>query len=175
MANLPVDLQSNEELLAIYRRHVIFLLQNLIGRLLLILILVIAAAILGPLTGPGLIIIAGVVGIVVLVLLVQTYFIWYRYQNDVWVVTNQRLIDSLKRNWFHHEISSTDLINVEDMSVTRSGMFQTMFNYGDLKCQTAGAEDNFVLVGIPEPSKALDTIDSARDTARRSVYQGASA
>ena len=69
--------------------------------------------------------------------LVAANFTWYRYNRDEWVVTTQRLIDSVKHHWFHHEISSADLIQIEDMSVSRSGLLQTMFNFGDLRCQTA--------------------------------------
>ena len=46
---------------------------------------------------------------------VRAYFHWYRYQNDIWAVTNQRLVDSIKRNWFHHQMASADLVDVEDI------------------------------------------------------------
>lgn len=101
--------------------------------------------------------------------LVRGYFTWYRYQNDVWVVTNQRIIDSIRRHWFHHRMSSADLVDVEDINVVREGVLATLFDFGDVRCQTAGEVPNFILSGIPGPAKVLGTIDAARDAARRAL------
>lgn len=100
------------------------------------------------------------------------YFTWYRYENDIWVVTNQRLLDSLKSHWFHHRMASADLVDVEDIAVVREGFLQTIFKFGDLKCQTAGEQPNFVLAGIPDPVSVLGTIDRARDAARHALRDG---
>lgn len=100
---------------------------------------------------------------------VRAYFTWYRYQNDVWVITNQRIIDSIKRHWFHHTMASADLIDVEDINVVREGLLPTAFNFGDVKCQTAGEVPNFVLRGVPEPARTLGVVDAARDAARRQL------
>jgi len=83
------------------------------------------------------------------------------------VVTNQRIIDSLRRHWFHHRIASADLVDVEDIAVHREGALATMFNFGDLRCQTAGTEPNFILAGIPDPTGLLATVDAARDASRQ--------
>ena len=101
----------------------------------------------------------------------RVYFTWYRYNNDMWVVTNQRIIDSLRRHWFHHQMASADLIDVEDISVHKEGLLPTAFNFGDVRCQTAGEQPNFILSGIPDPSGVLGTIDAARDAARRELAQ----
>ncbi len=100
---------------------------------------------------------------------VRAYFIWYRYHNDLWVVTDQRVVDSIKRHWFHHRMASADLVDVEDMSVFREGLLPTIFNFGDVRCQTAGQVANFVLAGIPKPAEVLGLVDAARDTARRDL------
>ena len=98
---------------------------------------------------------------------IRAYFVLYRYQNDMWLVTDQRLIDSQRKHWFHHELASADLVDVQDTSVSRSGVLRTALNYGDLLCQTAGQQMNFVLNGIPRPVDVLTTLDHARDQARR--------
>jgi hypothetical protein len=100
---------------------------------------------------------------------VRGYFTWYRYHNDLWAVTNQRIVDSIRRHWFHHRMSSADLVDVEDINVVREGILPTMFNFGDVRCQTAGEVPNFILAGVPRPSEILATIDAARDAARRSL------
>ena len=168
---LPFELQSQESVLLLARRHWMYLypkllLQALVGLLPIVLLTTIASV------GPGL---SGTTGVIVLILdllwagywVVRIYFTWFRYNNDIWVVTNQRIVDSLRRHWFHHRMASADLIDVEDIAVQREGPLPTMFNFGDLRCQTAGTEPNFILAGIPNPANVLSQLDAARDAARQ--------
>lgn len=174
---LPFELQESETVLKFCRRHWMYFyprlaLQALAGILPIAILTVLAAF------GPGL---GGVLGIVVLVAdlawaafwLVRVYFTWFRYNNDIWVVTNQRLIDSLRRNWFHHQMASADLVDVEDIAVHREGFLPTIFNFGDLRCQTAGTKPNFILSGIPDPAGILAVVDAARDRARQASLRPA--
>ncbi|MGD9935346.1 MAG: hypothetical protein AB7T37_16750, partial [Dehalococcoidia bacterium] len=98
---------------------------------------------------------------------VRSYFTWYRYSNDLWVVTDQRIVDSAKHHWFHHRMASADLDDVEDIAIRKDGVFATAFNFGDVHLQTAGEQANFVLSGIPKPGDVLALIDKQRDVAKR--------
>jgi uncharacterized membrane protein YdbT with pleckstrin-like domain len=171
LMNLPVDLQNGEKVIKMVRRHPVFLISKLI-----------MAAVAGIIPFVVIFIVAGdgttgtVLRVVAVLWLIgwgiAAFFMYYRYNNDVWLITNQRLVDSLKTNPFSHRISSTDLINVQDMSVNKSGILPTMFNFGDLLCQTAGIQKNFVLSGIPEPTQILQQVDLARDESRREFTSG---
>ncbi len=111
--------------------------------------------------------VAGAAGLVWgLVWLVRAYLTYYRYQNDIWVLTNQRLVDSYKAHWFSHRMVTADLVNIQDISAHREGLFQTWLDFGDLECETAGERQRFTLAGIPRPSEALAELDRARDAAR---------
>jgi len=175
-AKLPFTLQTDEHLEFVARRHWVYLAVK-IGRD-IILGLVPAAIFAGIVSATaGWDGTAGKVFVAILVLwlvfwAIKAYFTWYKYQNDVWIVTNQRLVDSLKTNWFNHRMSSADLVNVEDMSIDRSGLFATVFKYGSLICQTAGSRENFVLAGIPNPGDVLSMVDRLRDEARRDLIRG---
>lgn len=168
MIKPPVDLQAGEIVLLARRRHPVFLWPKVI------LFVVVGVAPLLILLGFS---VDGTFGRILLAIaamwaifwLVRAYFAWYRYQNDIWVVTNQRVMDSLKKHWFHQSLASADLVDVEDMSIDRNGMLPTVLGYGDVKCQTAGVEPNFILSGIADPSGALTVIDAARDAARREL------
>jgi len=98
---------------------------------------------------------------------VRCYFTWYAFEHDVWVVTNQRIIDGVRRNWLHSRLSSADLVDVEDIAVNKSGLLQTAFDFGELRCQTAAERPNFILAGIPRPETVLAVVDKARDAARQ--------
>ena len=155
---LPFDLQKNESVLLFARRHPAFLVIQLVKQAAFALIPIAALLTIFALTAgldgrKGQV--AGLISLVWFVFwAVRAYFAWYRYNHDIWVVSNQRVVDSIKKNWFHHAMASADLDDVEDISIRKAGIFATAFNFGDLLLQTAGERPNFVLSGIPDPSRS---------------------
>ncbi len=96
----------------------------------------------------------------------RLFLTWYRYDNDIWVVTNQRIIDSVKNHPFHLRLSTADLVNIQDMTVERSGVVRTLFDFGDILCQTAAELQEFRLAGIPHPREVQALVDRERDRER---------
>lgn len=170
---LPFELQQGERVLRLARRHPVFLAWQVGKVAVFALVPVAALVVLVQLTfgfggTPGLVVF-GLLAVWLLYWLVRAYFTWYRYNNDVWVVTNQRVVDSTKFNWFHQKMASADLVNVEDLSIDKEGLLPTVFNFGNVVCQTSGERSNFVLSGVPRPNEMLATVDAARDAARREL------
>lgn len=173
---LPVELQTGESVIRVFRRHWMYAYPHLALLALvtllppvLLLYLVSRFAGLDGLAGIAVYVIASAW---VVYWATRSYFTWYRYENDLWILTDQRVIDSIKRHWFHKAVSSADLVNVQDISIKREGVLATAFNFGDVQCETAGERLKFVLSGIPKPSEALGEIDRARDAARREAMSG---
>jgi hypothetical protein len=52
------------------------------------------------------------------------------------------------------------------MTVLREGIFRTLFNYGDIVCQTAADIQEFRLVAIPRPQDVQLLVDKERDRER---------
>lgn len=172
---LPFELQSGESVILFTRRHWLYLWSKLVTHLLaaivpvaILTVIIAMTAGLGSLAGRIVLIIDA---LYLLYWIIRGYFTWYAYEHDIWVVTNQRVVDGVRPNWFRNHIASADLTDLEDIAVDRHGILQTMFDYGEVRCQTAGEIPNFVLAGIPHPSAMLATIDSARDVARRQLAQ----
>jgi hypothetical protein len=170
---LPFTLQREESVLVFCRRHIVYLVTRMVGigaaGLLPIAALLVLAAKTFGLDGTAGKIVLGLVALWAIYWAIRGYFAWFRYQNDIWVITNQRIVDSVRRHWFHHRMASADLVDVEDINVVKEGLFATAFNYGDVRCQTAGEVPNFILAGIPKPTDVLAVVDSARDAARRQL------
>ena len=168
--DLPFPLHEDEEVYAFLRRHWLAFFPKLFFHL---IFMVVPPAILIAVANEfdfyddiePIILIAS--GLWIAFWLFRTFFLWYGYQHDVWVVTDQRLVDSRKRNPFNLEVSSADLVDVVDTSIQRRGIFQTALNYGDVRCQTAGSSTNFRLGDIPEPARVQALVDRLRDVARR--------
>jgi hypothetical protein len=80
---------------------------------------------------------------------------WYY---DIFLVTNERIINIEFSPLKRHRISEARLRNIEDVSETVIGLFPSLFNYGDVKVQTAGRHDLFVFRGVPDPAWFRDVI-----------------
>ena len=74
---------------------------------------------------------------------VKVFFLKYRYDNDLWTITDQRIIDSFRSSPFSLKITTADLVDIVDTSLSRSGLLPTLFNYGDIRCETAGERQQF--------------------------------
>ncbi len=167
---LHFPLQQSEQVLRICRKHWFFLWPRSVWYVLLALVPVIAVGVVLSRTvgldGTT----RSVFGIAALVYLafwaLRIFLNWYRYNNDIWVVTNQRIIDSTKIHPFSLRMSTADLVNIQDMTVERDGVFRTMFNFGDIVCQTAADIQEFRMAGIPHPQEVQLLVDKERDRER---------
>lgn len=91
---------------------------------------------------------------------------WYQYSRDIWVITNQRIVDSVQPTPFRQRLATADLINIQDMTVERSGIIPSLFNFGDVVCATASGRGDFRIAGVPRPQEVQLLVDRERDRER---------
>lgn len=70
---------------------------------------------------------------------------------DVWIVTNERLIDILQQGLFARIIKEARLYRVQNVRIETRGVFQTFFHFGDIIVETAAGEGRLHLDNIPHP------------------------
>ena len=172
-------LQDNERVLQVCRRHWIYLWPRIaLFAVFGIVPVIVAGALLGK-AGHFDGLAARIFWIATVVYLVywgvRSLLAWYRYHNDIWVITNQRIIDSTKTTPFNLKMSTADLVNIQDMTVERNGILRTMLDYGDIVCQTAADVQEFRLPGIPDPRDVQLLVDRERDRERTRGQQPAGA
>ncbi len=106
-------------------------------------------------------------GYALAVLLASVYYlscILFFYTNfvtfhlDMWIVTNDRLVDMEQKSLFNRVISELDLYQIQDATSEVKGFFPSIFNYGDLSLQTAGAVDRFIFRSVGNPNKLRELI-----------------
>ncbi len=167
---LHFPLQEDEQVLMICRRHWLYLWPRTVLMALLALVPVIVAGILlvkADVYGGTTARIYWIASVVYLLYwTIRVYLNWYRYNNDIWVITNQRIIDSAKTNPFSLKMSTADLVNIQDMTVERDGILRTVFDFGDIVCQTAADIQEFRLTSIPDPRGVQLLVDKERDRER---------
>lgn len=99
-----------------------------------------------------------VLGIWLLVTWTSAWGVFTRYFLNVWIVTNQRIVDIKQNGFFNREVSSLLLQRVQDATTEVSGVIQSLLNIGDIKVQSAGSDVEFTICGIPRPEQMRDII-----------------
>jgi len=94
-----------------------------------------------------------------LVLLMVIFTIWTNYFLDIWIVTNQRIIDIEQKSLFNREVKTLRMETVQDIQTDKVGILQEFLNFGTLRVQTAGTGGTDAkIVGIPNPNYERDII-----------------
>jgi len=106
----------------------------------------------------------------IVVFLFTSYYMigWYMlgysltmYVMDIWIVTNQRIIDSTQQGFFNRTISEINLGNIQDTSIVVSGLIPTTMNFGDVEVQSAGEVVHFKFRQVASPQNVKDVISKA--------------
>lgn len=74
---------------------------------------------------------------------------------NIYILTNRRIVDIDFLGLFHRRVSQAPLKNIEDVTFSKKGLFQSFFDYGDLHVQTAGTLPNFDFHAIPDPEGSM--------------------
>ncbi len=93
-----------------------------------------------------------------LFLWLYAFFIWIDYYFDVWVITEERILNVEQKGLFTRVISEVNLVRVQDVTTKVEGFIPTILGYGDIFVQTAGEEKNFHFRNIGNPDEHKDEI-----------------
>jgi len=91
-----------------------------------------------------------------IVMFFYSYFVTFYL--DVWIITNDRLVDIRQVSLFSRIIAEVDLYQIQDATSEVKGFWASMFNYGNIYLQTAGPVPRFVLYNVPDPSNLREKI-----------------
>lgn len=83
-------------------------------------------------------------------LLNRSFLSWFF---NVYVVTDERVIDVDFDSVIHHNIASAKIENIQDVTTKTMGPLAAIFNYGSILIQTAGEKNEFEFDHVPQPAK----------------------
>jgi hypothetical protein len=83
-------------------------------------------------------------------LVFRSFLIWFF---NVYIVTDERIIDVDFASMAYRNISSAKIENIEDITARTSGPFAAIFDYGTIFIQTAGEKTEFEFEHVPQPAK----------------------
>jgi len=87
----------------------------------------------------------------------RTAVVWYY---NAFVITNQRIVDIDQRGFFERIVSEAVYEKIQDVSYRRKGIWQTIFRYGNVRIQTAGADVGLEIRNVRSPGRVQELISS---------------
>lgn len=90
----------------------------------------------------------------------ENFLSWYF---NVYLVTNERIIDYDFFNLLYKNTSDAELNKIQDINVQMGGLSQTLFNYGTVLIETAGEIPNLEFDLVPNPAYVVKVIRELED------------
>jgi len=155
---------KDEQVKIVFRRAIFFLIVPYIFNVILLAGALIIASVLpnnipilqDPFIGS---IFDFIITLIIVFIFYTSFVTWTHYYLDAYIVTNQRVLTIDQIDFFHRKVSEADIGNVQDIEVVVQGFFANTLNFGDVRIQTAGADQKTLFFdNIPYPYKAKDII-----------------
>jgi len=86
------------------------------------------------------------------------FFSFIDYYLNVYIITNERIIDIRQNGFFSRTISEQRLYRIQDVTSETKGVLPTIFRYGNIYIQTAGETDRFLFEQVPHSDFVRDYI-----------------
>jgi len=77
---------------------------------------------------------------------------WVNYYYDIFIVTNERILDAELKTFFTREVGELNLARLQNVEVKIVGFLETLLRFGDVHIRTAGQHPDFVFDKVPHPS-----------------------
>jgi hypothetical protein len=87
-----------------------------------------------------------------LFLVLTLFLIIVLYYLNIQIITSIRVVDISQEGLFSHVVSELHIDKIEDATSQTTGILGTIFNYGHVFVQTAGAVDRFDFHNVPNPA-----------------------
>jgi uncharacterized membrane protein YdbT with pleckstrin-like domain len=164
-------LEDGEEMLEKIRKHWIVYAYDLLIHIIGCLVFITAAVFLS--SHHKLLLVSGLYGdygamvLVAFVILfwISFFFAWTKNYFDVWYITNQHIIAIDQKNIFERDEAFMELTRIQDVFFERNGFLANMFDFGQLKVQSAGTEQEFVIENVKDVEGCAHRLMDLRDKA----------
>jgi uncharacterized membrane protein YdbT with pleckstrin-like domain len=157
------DLGDGESIIRVVHRNWFYILQQFVG-IILALLVYFGAILFLPTLFPDLFYgqyrsaIYFFENFFLLALWIFGFMIWIDYYFDVWIITSERIVNIEQQGLFSRKSSELRFSKIQDVTTEVDGFLGTVLNYGDVKIQTAGTDEEFLFRTISDPYKVKDII-----------------
>lgn len=138
--------RSTEDVIFVIKRHPWVLSRAGFIGLGIILILILSLLFFGFSGITSLVIVA-----VVIFFIVYGLYIWFLYNNFLYILTTERLIIIEQNGLFSRRLTECELAKIQNVTIEVKGPIKTFLNFGDLKITTAGIDPLMVIKNVENP------------------------
>jgi energy-coupling factor transporter transmembrane protein EcfT len=168
-----IPLKEQEVVHLVTRQHIVFFfVKTLLGVIAISLILLLGT-VLASLSSSQLIVSLYwslgymLVGVIILIFAMQ----FHNYYLSKQILTNFRIVDYDQRGLFRAEVNETFLVNVENINIVQTNIWNTLFNFGSVDVQTAGQKTELstsgvVFENVPEPKHVAELLSNLSQGAK---------
>jgi hypothetical protein len=105
----------------------------------------------------------------VLIFWTSFFYAWTKEYFDVWFITNEHIIAINQKQMFDRDEAFMELNRIQDVFFERTGFLGTFLNFGQLKVQSAGTEQEFIIENVRDVESKAHIIMNLRDEAKAKV------
>ncbi len=100
---------------------------------------------------------------------------FHNYYLSIQIVTTERLVDVDQTGILRREVNEVFWTEVQNINYKQNGLLATIFDYGDVIIETAGAQtasktSGFVFENVPQPKKISDKLSHVYNEKREEKY-----
>ncbi len=95
--------------------------------------------------------------------------IWVDWYLDLWILTNQKIIDIQQMGLFKRLVMTYSINNIQGVAVKTGGPMATFFKYGNVEIRIIGQSDAVVFRQIPQTQIVQDKILQAHQEYLKNV------
>lgn len=98
--------------------------------------------------------------LLIVVFATENYLFWYF---NIYVITNERLIDVTFSSLLSRQTTEVRLHDVQSARSTLKGILGSLFNFGDVSVETAAERLNIAFLSVPRPDFVSERINTLTD------------
>jgi uncharacterized membrane protein YdbT with pleckstrin-like domain len=107
--------------------------------------------------------------LIVLAFVVESALSWFF---NVYIVTDERIVDVDFVNLIYREISEANIDDIQEVNSIMGGVPATVFNYGNVRIQTSSANPTFEFDRVPNPTRVTEVINRLREEEEQETLEG---
>lgn len=143
---------EDERILFVWRHHPVTLFKPAL-RSLAFLVLPVLLTVITGFSWLSNVVLFGLFVVIILICLTYAASEWVSWYNDIYILTNYRVIDVQQEGFFHRTFKEASLSRIQDITYEVKGVMASVFNYGLVEVQTAGTENAIKMTEVANPPK----------------------
>jgi hypothetical protein len=101
--------------------------------------------------------------------IIESFLTWYF---NVFIVTDERIIDVDFLSLIYHDVASAKIDNIEDVTSIKGGAVRSVFDFGTVQIQTAAEKTMFEFEDVPHPAQVTKLLNELLLEEEREKIEG---